>query len=206
MDRLLFTPTGAYEPPFVMIYLHGDVPDSLPSAKVPQPASLLICRQARYAPDLNVGSIEHESVVLYARGESEKCLLVLIDHWDHEAKILTIEKPTICNFVEEAATVSVELGEIASGLFRGLEKIDEDLNLIRKSNGRWINKGKNFFTLKVQNRKKNFQFTIYGDPASFDHDEFLKKDQNSYSRGWIHDQVEAKKFLTLAKASFDRRR
>ena len=205
MDRLLFTPVGGYEPPLVKVRLHGDVPTSVPRIALSNASSLLISRQAKYAGDLDAGSIELEDMLLFARGTSDKCLLIIIGNLDYDAKIMSFAENIGFAIVEEAKAASRELGTIAEIVVEGLNSIDKNCTYVRNASGKWINRGINFFTLKIQPRKNDIQFTIYGNPWSFDHEGFLKKDQNSYSRGWIGDRKDAAKFLKFARESYERR-
>jgi len=77
--------------------------------------------------------------------------------------------------------------------------------LVEDSNGRWVNRPINIFTIKVQPRAENISFTLYGEPDIYNLDDFLRKDQNSYSRGWIKDSTDVKKFAGLAKDAHARR-
>jgi hypothetical protein len=205
MERLLFTPEGGYEPPFIKVHLHGDVPKSVTQTSVDNASSLIVCRSAKYAGAVDAGSIEIKDMLLFARGTTERCLLILIGNEDFDAKIMTSAEVSGMAVIDEARAASRELGAIAELVIRGLNSIDKNCAYVKNSSGKWLNRGTNFFTLKIQPRKNDIQFTIYGNPTSFDHGGFLKNDQNSYSRGWIGDRGDVARFLKIARESYDRR-
>jgi hypothetical protein len=69
-----------------------------------------------------------------------------------------------------------------------------------------VNRPLNSFTLKAQPRKGNLQFTLYGNPETYDAGEFLRKDQNSYSRGWVEEFGDVPKFAMLVTEAHSRRK
>ena len=205
MDRILFTPLSGYEPPHVHITVHGEVPNSVPTIAITNAPSLLIARRAKYAPELNAGSAETSDITLFARGDPDSCLLIILGEREEELPHRIGLEDTGSAIIAEAESVSPQLGKIAALVTAGLNEIDDECAFIRKASGKWMNKRVNFFTLKIQPTKNNIHFTIYGNPGSFDHDNFLKSDQNSYSRGWIGTTADAKSFLKFAEQSYDRR-
>src|SRR5690606_3932318 len=106
------------------------------------------------------------------------------------------ERHSDTSFVDRCTGISAGLGRLAESVVNGLLEIDGSLDLVENSAGRWINGSVNFTTIKPQPRNKDLQFTLYGNPDKFDDPEFLKQDQNSYSRGWIRSQEDVPRFLT----------
>lgn len=69
-----------------------------------------------------------------------------------------------------------------------------------------VNRLLDTFTLAVQTRVKNFQFTLYGGPERFGKSDFIKSDQNGYSRGWVRSREDIQRFVTLASIAHERKR
>jgi hypothetical protein len=69
--------------------------------------------------------------------------------------------------------------------------IEGDLHL---EGHRWVNRPLNTFTLAIQTRKRDFHFTLYGGPERFGVTDFIKSDQNGYSRGWVRTSADIPKF------------
>ncbi len=108
-------------------------------------------------------------------------------------------------FVAKAKESAPQLAKLAEEIVRQIRSRDVAGRLLQKSGGRWVNDPVNSFTLKIQPRVNNIQFTIYGNPETFEDSEFLKKDQNSYSRGWVRDSSEVERFAKLVAQSHARK-
>lgn len=100
----------------------------------------------------------------------------------------------------EAPDLSSLAGELVEAIRN--KGIEGDLNL---EGHRWVNRPLNTFTLAVQTRVKNFQFTLYGGPDRFGKSDFIKCDQNGYSRGWVRSSEDIHRFVTLAAIAHERK-
>jgi hypothetical protein len=109
-------------------------------------------------------------------------------------------------FLAEARRLHPELSNIAENIVSGLRKNGVSGYLKRFRQGRWVNSPINSFTIKVQPKAQNIHFTLYGNPYSFDDREFLKQDQNSYSRGWVRGKEDVDRFLNVATQSYQRKK
>ena len=108
-------------------------------------------------------------------------------------------------FLREARLSAPHLAPLAESIIASIRSKGVEGSLIRKSSGRWINDPVNSFTLKIQPRAKNIHFTIYGNPWTFEDESFLKRDQNSYSRGSVCDFPDVERFARLVAESYSRR-
>lgn len=77
--------------------------------------------------------------------------------------------------------------------------------MVEATGRRWVNRPVNSFTLKPQPRVQNLQFTLYGEPRTYGEDDFLRTDQNSYSRGWVTSIDDGRRLATLAAKAHRRR-
>jgi len=109
-------------------------------------------------------------------------------------------------FIQAAAHASDGLRAIAEATITAIRESGVEGHLIKTADGKWINRPVNCFTLKIQPRKGDIRFTLYGEPHNFDDYDFLKKDQNSYSAGKVKSIEDAERLATLARISFDRKR
>jgi hypothetical protein len=177
-------------------------------------ASRLTARSAATAPavlavtnvalleQISTGVFDDEDVQVVVQGDWSRALLIVVPAQvppaaEAHAPAATGEDKSDTEFL---AYVEREVPEL-SGLARELvlairnEGIEGDLQL---EGHRWVNRPLNTFTLAVQTRVKNFQFTLYGGPEKFGKRDFIKSDQNGYSRGWVRSREDIGEFVELA--------
>ena len=163
---------------------------------------IVIVKALQSDDDFGAAACYPEDIIGYIDGTGETQILIEIADTMFGS---STEEQRHTSFSDLCHTISPRLGVLADKLISALLEIDPALSLHQTPNGRWINEGVNFTTLKAQPRKINIQFTLYGNPDDFSHAGFLKKDQNSYSRGWIANEDDLKLYIQFASESFAKR-
>lgn len=203
----------------------GSVVSALPCSPIPenltiataaaQGPSLLLTRQFKHSDELGVLAVEVADVISAMRGPDSRWLIIRdalkndaeanrVSGYEFNPEIHLPNLPTSA-FTDYCRSISQHISELANAVSNGLLEIDPTFALERKVSGRWVSTGVNFVTLKPQPRNNDLQFTIYGNPNDFNHNGFLRKDQNSYSRGWIKSINDVEAFLYLARQSYQKR-
>jgi hypothetical protein len=159
-----------------------------------------VVRNLEASHELSVGVVRSDEIEMFVEGPDNLTLVVEIPEDQMNKEVVSSERKT--SFVDCCADHSKGMERLAEGVVRGLLEIEPALDLVENSSGRWINNGVNFVTLKPQPRKANLQFTVYGNPGKFEDINFVRQDQNSYSRGWISDPDDLKRFLAIARHSY----
>ena len=170
------------------------------------PPAIIVVRKATVLDELTTGIVDGADIIAAAQGDWSNAILVVADVPKQELP----EKQSDDNsgdvaFRKSLVGISGNLHSLASITIDLIRAAGIDGHLVEKTNGRWVNAPLNSFTLKVQPRKGNIQFTLYGNPHTYDSKGFLLKDQNSYSRGWINDEADANLFVSFAKIAHARR-
>jgi len=156
--------------------------------------------------EMSAGVLVPSDVIAVADGDWSNALLIVIPDADSEMKNTEGEAEGDSEFITHAQSLKQpRLAQLAKEVLEAIRQAGVPGELRQHSNGRWVNHPLNSFTLKIQPRKGDIQFTLYGNPSTYDADDFLKKDQNSYSRGWIANSAAAGRFAQLAKQAHDRR-
>ncbi|WP_395001074.1 hypothetical protein [Sphingomonas sp.] len=171
--------------------------------------AVIVARRAAIVSELSAAILDAADIVGVAQGDWLSALLVVIP--DASAGI---DETTIKagfgdqQFIEQAEQQagSVALATLASETLAAIRLAGVDGDLVSQGNGRWVNRPINTFTLKIQPKAGNIHFTLYGNPDSFDAGEFLRRDQNSYSRGWVRSKADVSILARLAKKSHSRRK
>lgn len=172
--------------------------------------AIILARNATLLSDLEAGLVDAGDIIAAKAGDWANAILIIlpdtVDRHSSETSAASFNErigdEKFLQSVTDTAPHLKILGRAIIDLIRA-EGVGGDL--VEKSKGRWVNAPVNSFTLKVQPRVGNFQFTIYGNPSSYDADDFLLQDQNSYSRGWVKNLSDAQKLASLIKLAYSRR-
>lgn len=167
-------------------------------------APAVVCvRGATMLPEKGVGLFDASDVVAAVDGDWTRAILVVLAEPPVEAH--TTAQSGDLAFLDEVRREAPHLHELARQTIAAIRDAGVHGELHKSKLGRWVNKPVNVFTLKAQPRVGNLHFTLYGDPSAYDAGDFLRKDQNSYSRGWIRERGDAMMFARLAKRAHERR-
>lgn len=132
--------------------------------------------------------------------------------WSNAVLLVVPRPPVGCGasqapdteFLDRVARDTPELVKLAQTLIKAVRTAGIEGNL-RLEGQRWVNRPLNTFTVAIQPRARNFQFTLYGGPERFGVTDFIRSDQNGYSRGWVKTEADVAKFAELAKIAYDRK-
>lgn len=168
--------------------------------------AIVVARKATILQELTTGLVDADEIIAALDGDWNRALLILVGDEPSSPKDRKSEDNmgdgAFITALSYSAPHLAALGREIVELIRANGVTGE---LKKKESGRWVNSPLNSFTLKAQPRVGNIQFTIYGEPESYDAGEFLLRDQNSYSRGWVKNSADAAKFAGLAKVAHARR-
>jgi hypothetical protein len=165
--------------------------------------AVLVTRNAAFIDDMELAAVHPKDVIAVVQGDWQNALLIVApDGQQPKAKRRSGDQ----RFVEEASnrSQSPELAELAAKTVEAIRAAGVDGELVPKGDGRWVNSPLNTFTLKVQPRVGKIQFTLYGNPDTYDAGQFLLADQNSFSRGWVLSAGDIQRLATLAKEAHAR--
>lgn len=169
--------------------------------------AVVVTRKATMLTDLATGIVDANDILAVTDGDWTNAILIVID--DELAKKVAPEEKNVPNsdeaFIQSVHDVAPSLVELSEATVSAIRSSGVEGQLVEKTKERWVNAPVNSFTLKVQPRKQNLQFTLYGNPSSYQHNGFLRQDRNSYSRGWVNDQADAKTFAGLVAQAHARR-
>lgn len=101
-------------------------------------------------------------------------------------------------FVAYVRSYAPGLVDLAQATIEAIRTAGVPGQLVEASGRRWVNRPINSFTLKPQPQARNLQFTLYGEPHIYGEADFLRTDQNSYSRGWVNNIEDAVRLAALA--------
>lgn len=169
--------------------------------------AVVVARRVTLLPDLGTGIVDAADIVAVSNGDWSSAILVVTE--DAEAQPASSSGYGSISddeaFLASVNEVAPGLSHLASKTISLIRAAGVHGRLVEKTKGRWVNTPVNSFTLKVQPRKGNLQFTIYGNPSTYKHDGFLLQDQNSYSRGWVNDESDARSLAAFAAQAHSRR-
>jgi hypothetical protein len=175
------------------------------------PAIVVTQRAALLAP-MSAAMIDAADVLAISDGDWANAILVVLpENKKTEKGALAIEQPRQsadggdAKFLEQVQRTASNLADLAAQTIAAIRGAGVDGELVEGGGGRWVNRPLNTFTLKAQPRVGNLQFTLYGNPDSYNADGFLLKDQNSYSRGWVRKQDDVGRLAELVRVSHARR-
>ncbi len=184
--------------------------EPLDVASINRPAlapAVVVTRKATILADLEAGIVDAADILALTEGDWSNAILVVTD--DEPAKdVVSVDQRLPKKdeaFLQSVQEVGPSLSDLARVTVEAIRSAGVVGQLVEKTKGRWVNSPVNSFTLKVQPRKQNLQFTLYGNPSSYQHNDFLHQDQNSYSRGWVNNVADAKMLAELVSQSHARR-
>ncbi len=173
--------------------------------------AIVVAKKAIEFPDLQAGLIDADDIISITDGNWKRAILIVAPRpqastFPEMNDAITAKSQSGDElFLAAIPKQEAELIELGKSLLRLIRSLGVSGELVEKTKGRWVNSPINSFTIKTQLRNKDFQFTIYGNPETYDHNDFLRRDQNSYSRGWVKSQDDAQRFAQFAKQAHDRR-
>jgi hypothetical protein len=163
---------------------------------------------------LRVGSVEMLGKLQAGVFDAADAEVLVDGDWDNALLIVAPsaaarQPPADANgdkaFLEYVNIAAPEIHALAAKLLDAIRSAGIEGHLVREG-FRWVNRPLNSFTIAVQTRVKNFQFTLYGGTERFGRSDFIKSDQNGYSRGWVRCDEDVPRFLELAKIAHARKR
>lgn len=169
--------------------------------------AVVVSRKAAMLTDLEAGIIDAADIVAITEGDWSNAILIVTGDEPSTAVAEAAQKIPKSDeaFLQSVHEVAPSLVDVARATVEAIRSAGVRGQLIEKTKGRWVNSPVNSFTLKVQPRKKNLQFTLYGNPSSYQHNGFLLQDQNSYSRGWVNNVADAETLAKFVSQSHARR-
>jgi hypothetical protein len=163
--------------------------------------AVLVVKGALIVDRSGIAVIDPADIVSVTPGRWEEAILVVLPEAEKAAALGPASDEAFLDAVRRTAP---QLNALARATLEAVRSRGVPGHL-SEERGRWVNRPLNSFSLRIQPRAGNLQFTIYGTPGSHDAGSFLKKDQHSYSRGWIESEKDAKRFAKLAVESHRRR-
>jgi len=170
--------------------------------------AVLVVRKAEILTDLSLGIFSPADVVSVSDGDWDNAILVVLSDGDATEPSIRPEPANSGDqaFIDEVERNAPALMDLARKTLSSIRAAQVDGNLVKTTLGRWKNEPLNTFTLKIQPRKGNIQFTLYGNPETYRAGDFLRSDQNSYSRGWVTNDADVVKLAELTRQSHARRK
>jgi len=168
--------------------------------------AVVVTRQAAILPEMSVGMIDAANVLAVVDGDWDNAvLLVLPPALGEDEQPQEVSVDGDAGFLSHVKQNAPGLAELAAKTLAAIRAAGVEGKLVETKLGRWVNQPLNTFTLKAQPQAGNLHFTIYGNPETYDAGDFLRKDQNSYSRGWVRNASDAGLLAKLAKQAHVRR-
>lgn len=166
--------------------------------------AILVTRNAAFVTDMSIAAVLPNDVIAAVDGDWENAILVVLPDVQRDKPAAGAGDSAFLKEAQSRAP-STELATLAAETILAIRSAGVDGELTSKGNGRWVNSPLNSFTLKVQPRAGNIQFTLYGNPDTYQVGGFLLQDQNSYSRGWVRSQADVQTLAGLVKDAHSRR-
>jgi hypothetical protein len=200
------------EYPIALKLINSDIPtiyrmsidpalvEQLRSSQTGSVPAIVITRKASILPTMSTCVIDGADTVVIGEGNWADAILIVLSE-RHRAANEGDSK-----FLSHVKHNAPSLAELATQTVAAIRAAGVDGELVEGSGGRWVNRPLNTFTLKAQPRVENLQFTLYGNPETYDGNDFLRKDQNSYSRGWVREANDVEVLAELARQSHARRK
>lgn len=168
--------------------------------------AVLIVRRAEVIERIAAGVLDTEDILAVIDGDYSRATLIVAPSDTASSNTTAVNENTGDEaFIEAVRTNAPNLAELASTTIAAIRAAGVPGQLEESPGGRWVNKPVNAFTLKAQPRVGNLRFTLYGNPESYGTGSFLKRDQNSYSRGLVVNPDDAKQLADLASKAHARR-
>lgn len=183
-------------------------PDNSRAFKAPdqdQKPAVIVIRTATILPAVSAGMIDAADVVSVTPGKWSETILIVLPGQEPISPPVAGAGVGDSKFLASVKRTAPNLADLATQTLQAIRTAGVDGELVETKLGRWMNKPLNTFTLKPQPRVGNLHFTLYGNPETYNAGDFLKKDQNSYSRGWVRSHADVKLLAELARQSHSRR-
>lgn len=185
--------------PAIVAQFHANPPKA--------PPALLVVRKAAILPEFSAGLIDGADIILVQQGDWAEAILLVMP----QTALADMEPPRAASSGDREFTTDVErnapeLVALAAQTISAIRAAGVEGELTARAGGRWVNSPLNTFTLKAQPRAGNLAFTLYGNPDTYNSDGFLRKDQNSYSRGWVRSSSDVAILADLVRQSHARRK
>ncbi len=152
---------------------------------------------------MGAGVFDGDRVQVLSEGDWSNALLIVMPALD--AIRSGAQEESDAEFLRHLERVAPELSALGRKLIEAVRTAGVEGSLYLEGH-RWVNRPLNTFTIAVQTRVKNFQFTLYGGPERFGVTDFIRSDQNGYSRGWVRSEADIPKFVELASIAYARKR
>lgn len=167
---------------------------------------VVVVESATLLHDISTGVIDFAKIVSVSGGDGDTAVLLVVPSSQSSiTKVKPIQNLGDGAFLDYVKKNAPQLQELAAQTISALRKGGIDGSLIEEG-PRWVNRPLNTFTLKAQPRVGNLHFTLYGNPDTYDAGDFLLRDQNSYSRGWIKTEADISRLVQLLQMSQSRRK
>jgi hypothetical protein len=167
--------------------------------------AIVVTHNAAILPSMSAGMIDAANVVAVLDGNWADALLVVLPTEAADKNSNVSEVKGDAGFLADVEGSAPDLASLAAKTISAIRAAGVDGELVKTRLGRWVNQPINTFTLKAQPRAGNLHFTLYGNPETYSAGDFLLKDQNSYSRGWVRSPADVRLLANLARQSHDRR-
>lgn len=167
--------------------------------------AVVVVRQTAMLPDVSAAVIDIDDVIAANDGDWSNALLIVLPAPVPSGSSVPADAVGDSRFLAHVQRSAPRLFELAVQTVEAIRGAGVEGRLEAAPGGRWVNRPSNIFTLKAQPRAGNLQFTLYGNPSSYNAEGFLLQDQNSYSRGWVRGSEDAQFLAMLARESQRRR-
>jgi hypothetical protein len=201
-DPIAFTLRPGSAPAVYPIRLDEAVASRLRGRAVAGGSAILVVSDVAMLDKMAAGVFDANDVQVLANGDWSNALLLVMPR--RAAPPPAVEQEPDREFLDRVARQTPELVGLAQKLIGAVRAAGIEGSL-RLEGHKWVNRPLNTFTVTVQPRARNFQFTLYGGPGRFGVTDFIKSDQNGYSRGWVKIEADVPKFVELAKIAYDRK-
>ncbi|MCR8724136.1 hypothetical protein [Frigidibacter sp. ROC022] len=171
--------------------------------------AVVVARKAAILGEMETGIFDAEDILAITDGDWTNAILIVVNQDQSDELVAPLSQEMQNNdadFLDSVRKLEPSLAKLAEATVAEVRSQGVEGKLVEKSKGRWVNSPINSFTLKAQPRKKNLQFTLYGNPSSYEHGGFLRPDQNSYSRGWVETEDDVKTFAGLVFQAHSRKK
>ena len=169
---------------------------------------IIVVQSATVLEDMSVGMVDAADIVGMVTGDWNNAVLVVLPQAeDKNVGPTAVAASGDELFIADAKRRSKDksLAGLAASTLAAVRAVGVEGELVEQGQGRWVNRPVNSFTLKVQPRAGDIAFTLYGNPRTYGAGDFLRQDQNSYSRGWVKSPDDVTQFALLVKEAHGRR-
>lgn len=168
--------------------------------------AIVVAQKGAVLRDLSVVMIDAADVIAVRDGDWSNAILVYAPDATPRNPEQNMEEGSDMQFLSKVKLNAPELLDLAEYTIVAIRAAGVEGELEEDGSGRWVNRPINCFTLKAQPRVGNLQFTLYGDPEQYHAGDFLRADQNSYSRGWVRSRADAARLVELVRLAHARRK